>query len=77
MTFKEARAEARNRTRHSRGWVYIGPFKQKELGWFVQYLGEHPMDRAVFKVYQDGKIKLVDSNFAKNYQKALDKRRKT
>ncbi len=76
MTFKEARAMAR-----TKGGAYIGIFKQKEQGWFVdgRYPGLDP--RAIFYVYRDGRLRLVETEFAKRYyrnyqkkyQKPLDK----
>lgn len=71
MTFKKARAEARK----ERNGAYIGVYEQKDRGWFVEkplysygrWYGHHP--RAVFEVRKDGSLRLVNTDFAKNYQK--------
>lgn len=67
MTFKEARSLARQKF-----GTYIGVYEQKDRGWFVEdkipcCWGCHP--RAVFYVRRDGSMCLVNSNFARNYQK--------
>ncbi len=67
MNFKQARKVAREKY-----GAYIGVFKQKEQGWFVQdtRFGYFTVDsRAVFYVNPDGSLETVDSAFARNYQK--------
>lgn len=69
MTFKEARAEARKKP----NGAAIGVYEQESRGWFVEepsygkWCGYHP--RAVFHVNKDGSLQVVNSTFAKNYQK--------
>lgn len=62
MTFKEARAEARKYN-----GAYIGVFK--DGGWFVNchHLGRD--SREVFFVMRDGSLIVVNTDFARQYQK--------
>lgn len=62
MTFKEARALAREN--HG---AYIGVFK--DGGWFVQPHGIGYDARLVFFVEKDGSLIVVNTDFARQYQK--------
>lgn len=68
MTFKEARAFARK----SGSSAFMSIHKQKEIGWYVT---QRPDQRAIFFVTKDGRIQLVNSDFARNYNKKYRERK--
>lgn len=63
MTLKEARKEARE-TAKIYGYGYLSISKQTEIGWYAE---QNATQRTVFFVYKDGRLKLFNSEFARNY----------
>lgn len=70
MTFKQARAEAR--IGNSYGCAYMTLSKQKEIGWFVE---KAPTQRSVYWVNKDGRLTLLNTDFARNYQRGRGKKK--
>lgn len=65
MTLKEAKKEAR-KFAQQRNYAYLTISKQTEVGWYPSF--EHTQ-RSVFFVHKDGTMDLLNSEFARNYQR--------
>lgn len=63
MTLKEARKEARDKAKIY-GYYYLSISKQTEIGWYTE---QNATQRTVFFVYKDGRLKVYNSDFARNY----------
>lgn len=67
MNFKEAKKEGvKQASKTGRRYRFLTISKQVELGWFVETV---PNQRSVFVIYKNGDLSLIDTDFAKNYQK--------
>lgn len=62
MTLKQARAEVRSQIKDEHRFKYINFTKE-----FTYYLSDYPLTQTVYRCYGDGRLTVVDSDYAKRF----------